>query len=90
MDMDVGTVRVIDQPMVDDTRTLLKTHSRLRMDAKVEAIEIVNALSHPFHHRGQETAKRIRLAVSLDLGDFGVLNRQAHRAAEVRGYADVA
>ena len=52
--MDIGAMGVINQTVIDDIRALMETDFRLRVNSEMETVELVNALPHQLHHRGQE------------------------------------
>jgi hypothetical protein len=64
--------------------------SRLRMDAEMQAIEVVDAIPETVIHRSQEAAQSIRFISAFDLCNAAVLNDESDRFSEVRGYTDVA
>src|SRR4030042_3340305 len=89
VDVDVGTVRMLDHTAVKGVRTLAHPDKRLWMHSEMQAVKIIDCLADPFNHRSHETTQSIRLITTLDLPDFSIFYRQLNRSGQVRGYADV-
>ena len=89
MDMNVGAMGMIDQPSIKNVGALMFADSRLRMDAEMQTIKVVDAITETFVHRNQETAQSVRFVSAFDLYDPRIFNGESNRFGEVRGYADV-
>ncbi len=74
MDVYVGTVRMVDQAMVDDVGALLKTDIRLRMDPEMKGIEVVHAVTEALVHFLQKPMQRVRLFAAVDFGDLTIFD----------------
>jgi hypothetical protein len=90
MDMNVGAMGMIDQTSIKNVWTLMFADGRLRMDAEMQAIEVVDAIPETVIHRSQEAPQSIRFITALDLCNAAVPNDESDWFGEVRGYADVA
>ena len=64
--------------------------NRLRMDAEMQTIKVVDAIPETVTHRSQEAPQSIRFLSAFDFYNAAVLNDKSDRFSKVRGYADVA
>jgi hypothetical protein len=53
---------------------LVFSDGRLRVDAEMQAIEVVDTVTETFMHRSQEAAQSIRFVSALDLCNPAVFN----------------
>ena len=89
VDMDVGTVRMLDHAAVNIVRALVHPNYGLRVHSEMQAVKIIDRLADTFNHRSHETAQSIRLISALNLPNPTVFNRQMNRFGQIGGYADV-
>jgi len=89
MNMDVAAVAVFDEAAIKGVWALVRTDIGLRVNTEVQALEIVNPVTHPVHHGSEEPAQGIRLIPAFNLFNSGIFNGQSDRFAEIGGYADI-
>src|SRR3989304_1122827 len=80
---------MVNHTAAEDIRALVRGHGCLWMDAGMQVVKVVNALAQTLLHLRQEPAQGIGLLTAFNPGNPAVLNGQANRFTEVRGYADV-
>jgi hypothetical protein len=84
MNMDVGTVRMVDHPSVNNIGALVWPDSRLWVNTKMETIKVVHPIAQAFAHRSQEASQRIGLISAFNLCNPAIFNRESNRLAKER------
>jgi len=64
--MQIGAVRVLDQSSVEDGGTLVGGDLRLRMDAEVECVKVVDAIAKPIVQNNEKAAQRLGFVPTLN------------------------
>jgi hypothetical protein len=74
MDMNVGAMGMIDQTSIKNVWALMFPDSCLRMDAEMQAIEVVDAIPETVIHRSQEAAQSIRFITAFDFYNAAIFD----------------
>lgn len=65
---------MIDQTAIKNVRALVLADKRLRMDAEMYGVEIINAIADAFLHSSQEAAQGIGLITAFNPGNTVIVD----------------
>lgn len=89
VNVNVGTVTMLDQTAVQDIGTLVRCNRCLRMDTEMQVLEVVNPVTQTLMHRRQEATQVISFAAAVYLRNATILNGKLDWLTEVRRYPNV-
>jgi len=89
MGMQVGTVTVLYHAAVKDVRAFLGGDYSLRMDSKMQAIEIINCVPQYFLLGSQKYLQSLRLFTAFNFGHLPINDGYSDGFIEVRRNSDV-
>ena len=90
VDVNVGAVGMFNQTAIEEVRALVHSNIRLRMDTKVQTVEVVDAIAQTLSHRSQESTQSLGFVTAFDFCDSAFFDDQLNRLTEIGRYAYIA
>ena len=87
VDVNVGAVSMLNHTAIKNVRALVHSDICLRMDTKMQTIEVIDAVAQTFRHGGKESAQGLGFVTAFDSCDSRAFDVQSNRITEIGRYA---